>query len=44
MNCNQQLVDQLDWHWQHQLRPRLVLHINREVLHHGTEIALMRDL
>jgi hypothetical protein len=22
----------------------LVLHINREVLHHGAEIALLRDL
>jgi len=22
----------------------LVLHINREMLHHGTEIALLRDL
>jgi hypothetical protein len=23
---------------------RLVLHVNREALHHGTEIALLRDL
>jgi hypothetical protein len=23
---------------------RLVLHINREALHHGAEIALLRDL
>jgi hypothetical protein len=86
------LVDQVDWHWAHQLRPRfdgltdgeyfrepvpdcwssgvrgltaadleravgpaegpfaerpmldLVLHINREVIHHGAEIALLRDL
>lgn len=23
MDWNEQLVDQIDWHWQHQLRPRL---------------------
>jgi hypothetical protein len=91
-----QLADQLDFHWQHQLRPRLegltddavtalkeldgayaawlegitglddadlekpvgpaeaqwadqpmttlILHINREVIHHEAEIALLRDL
>lgn len=25
-------------------RAELVLHINREMLHHGAEIALLRDL
>jgi hypothetical protein len=24
LDWNRELVDQLDWHWQHQLRPRLV--------------------
>lgn len=23
IDWNRELVDQLDWHWQHQLRPRL---------------------
>jgi hypothetical protein len=26
------------------LWPTLVLHVNREALHHGAEIALLRDL
>ena len=47
IDWNAELVDQLDWHWTIQLRPRLaalVLHIHREVIHHGAEIALLRDL
>ncbi len=31
-------------HWAGQPRGALVLHINREVIHHGAEIALLRDL
>ena len=30
--------------WAEQPRGALVLHINREVIHHGAEIALLRDL
>ena len=30
--------------WQDSSRARLVLHINREAIHHGAEIALLRDL
>lgn len=30
--------------WDDQPRGALVLHINREVIHHGAEIALLRDL
>lgn len=30
--------------WQDSSRARLVLHIQREVIHHGAEIALLRDL
>ncbi|WP_347354546.1 DinB family protein [Intrasporangium sp.] len=30
--------------WQDTARGVLVLHINREVIHHGAEIALLRDL
>lgn len=30
--------------WQHASMATLVLHINREVIHHGAEIALLRDL
>jgi hypothetical protein len=56
VDWNFQLAQQLDWHWREQPRPRLngltdeeyrwepVLHINREMLHHGAEIALLRDL
>lgn len=48
MTLTAHLAEQLDWHWhwQQQLRPRLdlALHINREVIHHGAEIALLRDL
>lgn len=30
--------------WQHEPMAALVLHINRELIHHGAEIALLRDL
>lgn len=30
--------------WGHRTMAALVLHIHREVLHHGAEIALLRDL
>jgi hypothetical protein len=30
--------------WEHHPYAGLVLHINREVIHHGAEIALLRDL
>ncbi|MFI6836193.1 hypothetical protein [Nonomuraea africana] len=36
-----ELYEQLDWHWR---RLHLALHINREAIHHGAEIALLRDL
>ena len=35
-----QLAEQLDWHWRSQCRPRL----DGKMLHHGAEIALLRDL
>lgn len=38
IDWNGQLVDQLDWHWQH------VLHISREAIYHRAEICLLRDL
>lgn len=62
------LHEQLSWHWEARLRPRLagltdgeaqwppgssderyplwavVLHVNAEVIHHGAEVALLRDL
>ena len=56
MDWTRELGDQLDWYWQHLFRPRLegpyaehptaalVLHINREAIHHGAEVALLRDL
>lgn len=31
-------------HWSNHSRAGLVAHINREVIHHGAEIALLRDL
>jgi len=31
-------------HWADSSMARLVLHINRELIHHGAEIALLRDL
>lgn len=31
-------------HWSTRSRAELVAHINREVIHHGAEIALLRDL
>ena len=30
--------------WSQRSMAELVLHINREVIHHGAEIALLRDL
>ena len=30
--------------WAERPRAELVLHINRELIHHGAEIALLRDL
>jgi hypothetical protein len=39
VDWNFQLAQQLDWHWREQLRPRL-----NGLLHHGAEIALLRDL
>ena len=30
--------------WSESFMAELVLHINREILHHGAEIALLRDL
>lgn len=57
IDWNHELVEQLAWHRQYHLRPRLdgltdadypmaalVLHISREVIHHGAEICLLRDL
>nr|WP_019876533.1 DinB family protein [Sporichthya polymorpha] len=76
MEWNEQLREQLEWHWNAQLDETyaawvagvrtwsteqlaapcgepgyedfpcaaLVLHINREAIHHGAEIALLRDL
>jgi hypothetical protein len=42
IDWNRELVDQLDWHW-NQIGV-LVLHISPEVIHHGSELCLMRDL
>jgi hypothetical protein len=51
-----QLLEQLTWDWTHHARPRLdgltddeylaalVLHINREAIHHLAEVLLLRDL
>ncbi len=51
-----ELAGRLSWSWQHLTQPRLagltdedsmaalVLHIHRELFHHGAEIALLRDL
>jgi hypothetical protein len=53
IDWNHELAEQLDWHWPtgptegpYADAPvaQLVLHINREVLHHGAELALLRDL
>jgi hypothetical protein len=47
------LAEQLSWHWEAQLPAEpfadapfadLVLHIHWEAVHHGAEIALLRDL
>ena len=32
------------WPFAQQPRADLVLHINRELIHHGAEVALLRDL
>lgn len=37
-------VGQAEGPWADQPRGTLVLHINREVIHHGAEISLLRDL
>lgn len=39
----EELADQLDWHADYSMAT-LVLHINREVIHRGAEIACIRDL
>jgi hypothetical protein len=38
------LVSQLEFYWEAHLRPRLDGLINREVMHHGGEIGVLRDL
>ncbi len=40
VNWNFQLAEQ----WAQAPMAELVLHINREMLHHGAEVALLRDL
>jgi hypothetical protein len=37
-------VGPAEGHWAGRPRGTLVLHINREVIHHGAEISLLRDL
>lgn len=37
-------VGPAEGHWADESMAALVLHINREVIHHGAEIALLRDL
>jgi len=51
IDWNDEIVDQLQWHWQRQLRPRLdgltdddYFRQPLPVIHHGAEICLLRDL
>jgi hypothetical protein len=49
LDWNAELAGQLESHWQDQpyaglSMAALVLHIHREVIHHGAEICLLRDL
>jgi hypothetical protein len=47
MDWTEELAEQLDWWWRACLRPRmdeLTDEEYREALHHGAEIALLRDL
>jgi len=40
----QQPVGEAEGPWADRSMAALILHINREIMHHGAEIALLRDL
>lgn len=43
-DCGELLIGQLEFYWGGDRPPALIAHINREVMHHGAEICLLRDL